>query len=319
MPELILHQVPIGSSHCEKMKLIFGFKGLRWRAVALSPVMPRPDLAPVLTAGYRKTPVLQVGADVYCDTRAIVGYVERNHPEPTLYPKGARGLCEAISRWIEPRWFVTATMFARFRGPEDVQGLFGGSVDLGRFVQDRTQLLAGSQWDVARDIRRLFPYALDQLSVYLRFVEGLLANGPYLAGGELSIADFSAYHPLWMLRRPPAIELLEHFPRVLAWMERVSQIGYGDSAPMSSQEALAIAREARPGAEGLGFDDATGRKPGDLVIVAPDDYGLAEANGELVAATRDEIAILHRDARVGEVCVHFPRVGFQILPAEAAR
>jgi hypothetical protein len=66
MSELILHHYPT-SPFAEKARLLLGFKGLSWRSVHISPVMPKPDLT-ALTGGYRKTPVLQIGADIYCDT-----------------------------------------------------------------------------------------------------------------------------------------------------------------------------------------------------------------------------------------------------------
>ena len=36
--------------------------------------MPKPDLTP-LTGGYRRIQVLQVGADVFCDTQVILAEV----------------------------------------------------------------------------------------------------------------------------------------------------------------------------------------------------------------------------------------------------
>ena len=49
-----------------------------------------PDLV-VLTGGYSKTPVLQIGADIYCDTKRIADELETRFPQPTLYPDGATG------------------------------------------------------------------------------------------------------------------------------------------------------------------------------------------------------------------------------------
>lgn len=43
MSELILHNYPT-SPFAEKARLLLGFKGLSWRSVKISPVMPKPDL-----------------------------------------------------------------------------------------------------------------------------------------------------------------------------------------------------------------------------------------------------------------------------------
>ena len=73
MPEIILHHYPM-SPFAEKVRLILGFKGLHWSSVHIPNIMPKPDLT-ALTGGYRKTPVLQIGADIYCDTALIADVI----------------------------------------------------------------------------------------------------------------------------------------------------------------------------------------------------------------------------------------------------
>ena len=81
MSDLILHHYPT-SPFAEKARLMLGFKNLAWRGVEIPPIAPKPDLTP-LTGGYRRTPVLQDGADVWCDTRLIARELERRVPSPT--------------------------------------------------------------------------------------------------------------------------------------------------------------------------------------------------------------------------------------------
>jgi uncharacterized protein (DUF433 family) len=51
------------------------------------------------------------------------------------------------------------------------------------------------------------------------------------------------------------------------------------------------------------------------VGVTPDeDGGDPVVTGRLHILTRDCVAVLREDERVGEVCVHFPRVGYRITP-----
>jgi len=56
--------------------------------------MPEPNLT-ALTVGYRKTPVLQIGADIYCDSQLIMRELERQYPTPSFYPAG-RGAADAL-------------------------------------------------------------------------------------------------------------------------------------------------------------------------------------------------------------------------------
>ena len=69
MAELIFHHYP-NSPFSEKIRLIFGLKHLAWRSVLIPVILPKPDVV-ALTGGYRKTPVLQIGADIYCDSALI--------------------------------------------------------------------------------------------------------------------------------------------------------------------------------------------------------------------------------------------------------
>jgi len=104
MSELILHHYP-QSPFAEKARLLLGFKGLSWRSVLISPVMPKPDLI-ALTGGYRKTPVLQIGADIYCDTALIAHRLEQEKPGRRCFPKAwnwsPRGSPPGPIRWCSP-------------------------------------------------------------------------------------------------------------------------------------------------------------------------------------------------------------------------
>ena len=81
--------------------MVLGMKGLAWRSVEIPRLPPKPDLMP-LTGGYRQTPVLQVGADIYCDSRRIIAEIDRRHPEPTLYPGGEPGWGELFDLRADP-------------------------------------------------------------------------------------------------------------------------------------------------------------------------------------------------------------------------
>ena len=92
---VILHHFP-QSPFSEKIRLIFGLKKIAWTSVLIARIMPRPDLMP-MTGGYRRTPVMQIGADIYCDTQCIIRELERRFREPTLFPEACRGLASATA------------------------------------------------------------------------------------------------------------------------------------------------------------------------------------------------------------------------------
>ena len=69
MSKIYLHHYP-ASTFSEKIRALFGYLDLEWHSVETSVIMPRPLLMP-LSGGYRRIPVAQIGADVYCDTKII--------------------------------------------------------------------------------------------------------------------------------------------------------------------------------------------------------------------------------------------------------
>ena len=81
-----LHHYP-ASPFSEKIRALLGYLGLAWHSVETSIIMPRPLLLP-LSGGYRRVPVAQIGADVYCDTAIIARAIAEHAGDETLYAAG---------------------------------------------------------------------------------------------------------------------------------------------------------------------------------------------------------------------------------------
>jgi glutathione S-transferase len=302
MSELILHHYDI-SPYAEKIRLIMGMKRLAWRAVEIPITMPKPDLT-ALTGGYRLTPVLQVGADIYCDTKVIARRLERECPKPTLYPAGFEASGRGLAFWGETL-FMDIVLIG-----------FGMGIFPPDFVADRQKMVPGG---VNQElVRALIPSKTDEIRAKVQLIDQQLADGRvFLLGHDSSLADFAVYHPLWALRTLGVTErLLEPFQAVHGWMERVSAFRHGTPTAMTSADALAVARAAQPTtAAGVDAGDLNGRKVGDRIRAFPEPYGRDPVEGELVSADAHEIALRRTDERAGEVVVHFPREGFVVLPA----
>ena len=69
LSEIILHHYS-ESPFAEKIRAILGFKRLNYRSVLVPMMLPKPDVI-ALTGGYRRTPILQIGSDIYCDTALV--------------------------------------------------------------------------------------------------------------------------------------------------------------------------------------------------------------------------------------------------------
>ena len=110
MTDLILHHYPM-SPFAQKIRLALGYKRLAWRSVLIPAVMPKPDVV-ALTGGYRRTPVLQVGADIYCDTALVCDVLEHVQPEPMLYPPALRGVARVFAQWADTTLFWAAMAYS---------------------------------------------------------------------------------------------------------------------------------------------------------------------------------------------------------------
>lgn len=228
MADLILHHYDT-SPFSEKVKKLLAHKGVAWRAVEQPTIMPKPQLLP-LTGGYRRIPVLQIGADVYCDSQLIARVLERLHPEPTLYPGGSEGACHAFSLWAD-RMFFLATVPLLF-------ALIGEHVPQA-FIDDRSKLMGGRA-DFA-EVPKQAPMAREHCRADAALLEAQLADGrPFLFGQQFSLADAACYHPVWFLRNfPGAADVFNEFPRLLAWADRVQAMGQGPTPGHGSRRGPA--------------------------------------------------------------------------------
>jgi glutathione S-transferase len=300
---IILHHFE-ESPFSEKIRVIFGLKQLDWTSVVISRIMPRPDLMP-LTGGYRRTPVMQIGADIYCDTQCIIRELERRFPEPTLFPYGNEGLAWASAMWTDRSFFQNTVNL--------VFGMLADRVPA-NFIADREQL-RGAKFDVAA-MTAAIPQMRDQFRAHVGWIEAQLGDGrPWLNGSKAGLFDVNAYMNVWYVREnlANAEDMLAEFGRTRAWEARMREVGHGRRTDISPAAALELAARASSlTAELSDPADPSGRKPGDLVTVTPDDYGKVAVQGEIVALSAQHIAIRRHDPRAGEVVVHFPRAGFLV-------
>lgn len=304
MAGLILHHYP-QSPVSEKVRVVLGIKGLAWRSVIIPRLPPKPLLMP-LTGGYRLTPVLQVGADIYCDSQCIIREIDRRHPEPTLFPGGAHGMAWGVGRWTDGPLFTQAIAL-----------VFGdaGEAMPADFTADRGPLYFGSGFDVKELVRRL-PETLAQLRGQLCWMDERLAGRDFMLGARPGLPDAYCYYIVWFIRGrySKGPEFLAEFKNVVQWEARIRAIGHGRPAEIAAEAALAEATAARPAEPAAGDGvDPTGVRPGDAVIVTSlDTPGAGAVSGRVVRLARDEIAVARADGRVGDVVVHFPRVGYRL-------
>jgi len=304
MSDIILHHY-WESPYAEKIRRILGFKGLAWRSVIIPMIMPKPDLT-ALTGGYRKTPVMQIGADIYCDTDLIARTIDRLHPEPSLFPDGSAALSYLLGPWQQEIFWLAV-------------GAVGTSAPVfpPGFVEDRAGMIEGGL-SVER-MMRAAPARREQLRAKLDLLDSHLRERQFVLGSRPSLADFSLFHPVFVLRMVPQTStILEPYPHLRTWMERIDAFGHGTITEMTSSDAVTLARDSTPATRpSVDPGEPNGLAPGDAVEIVHESFGRDPVAGELVAASVHEFAIRRRDERAGEVVVHFPREHYMVRRASA--
>jgi glutathione S-transferase len=304
MTDLILHHFEI-SPFGEKIRAILGYKKLAWRSVLVPLVMPKPDVV-ALTGGYRRTPFLQIGADIYCDTALIARVLEARAPQPTLYPAD-QPLAVPFAQWADATLFWIASVFAA--QPAGAAVLFDNDMAaMKSFGADRAALTAGFGRPSLQDAIALLPAQLAALDAQLS------RGGPFLFGAQPSIADFATMHSLWMVRLAKQDGVFAAHAALCAWLDRMAAFGHaarGTREEIDSAQAIAIAAAATPQPV-AGVPAGGGFEPGQPVTVAASDYGTEAVVGTLVSLSPHETVIARDDARAGRVQVHFPRQGYQL-------
>lgn len=304
---VVLHHYS-GSNYAEKARLMLGLKGLEWKSVIIPDVMPKPDLV-ALTGGYSKTPVLQIDADVYCDTKRIADELEARWPTPTLFPGGRKGVADIIQYWADGAMTLAGGRYLIGRSHENWRP---------EFHADRAAL-----WGVPIDLERMARSAeryRQQLVVYLEWLTDMLADGrTFLSGEQPGLVDISCHHILWFLHTggDKATDVLIPYENIRAWLDRVTAIGHGKITEIDATDALAIAHDATPASEAFVTpDNREGLKPGDKVSVQAEIAGRDAVVGKLHVLTHLHVAVQVQGEQVGEVAVHFPRVGYVVKRAE---
>ncbi|OYY79225.1 MAG: hypothetical protein B7Y43_01975 [Sphingomonas sp. 28-62-20] len=301
MTDLILHHYS-RSPYAELVRRALGIKGAAWCSVIIPNMAPKPELTP-LTGGYRKTPVLQIGADIYCDTAIAIDAIEAFQPQPTLFPAPLGRLGALVAMQAGGATFSQAVGSA--------MAVVADQID-DAFFEDRKALFGMDR----ERMKKAAPHQTAQFTGWLAKLEDALADGRAFLGGDApGYADCAAGMNVWFQAGMGLKEArLAPFPHVAAWIARCDAIEHGQRTDMTAQAALDVALAASPTATAQ-IDDDCGFTQGQPVAIRTEDPGADTVTGTLLRCTARDIVLLRDDPRVGTVAVHFPRIGQILRPA----
>ena len=288
------------SPYAEKVRLLAGCLCVSWQSVEV-PIQPPRDQLAILAGGYRRIPVMQCGADIFCDTAIICDEV-RSRSERNLAP--CSEVASALAQRAEGDVF-----FAAIRQGSPLKTAIGLTMMLGftgmlAFAKDRASFAQGhapaaQKSDVARSV----------FSSFLRDLDEVLGCQYYLGGNAPCLSDFCCYHPIFLARGFKSIKEATLPAGVKAWMERIAGLGWGQYTAISSDDAMAAAKMLEPRA--LPEVGAKHSDVGQRVKIIPSDTGRVPVTGTLVSKSETRIIVARRSEEVGLCHVHFPVSGFE--------
>jgi glutathione S-transferase len=284
--------------------MAMGLKGMAWQSVMIPRIAPKPDLA-VLTGGYIRTPVLQIGADIYCDTAAIMRALEAHSPSPSFFPAPLGALHSIVANWAGGPQFRAHVGAAMGTMPE-------GALDAG-FIADRK---ARFGLDISQ-LGKAAPQLAAQTRVAALWLSQTLADGRAFIGGDAAgHGDLALASNIWFVRNIPFAranaDAILGLPHVEGWFARITGMGHGTPTEITGQAAIEQAAASTPLAVGGSIEAPFIH--GQPVKIQTEGSGDAPVEGTLLKADSSGITIARTHEKAGKVHVHFPRLGQFILP-----
>ena len=144
----------------------------------------------------------------------VPDFLERQFPNPTIYPDGTRALTKALENWAHYRleeivWRYVVTDF-----PKTFKD------DLERWVFVELQELKRGPMELMESRRPAFKADME---AHLQILEEMLTQQRFLLSQKPSLADFATFGALSPLSYS-GNSLPEKFPRLQAWNRLIDQI-----------------------------------------------------------------------------------------------
>lgn len=206
-----------GSPPCWRVMLAMEVKGLSYASTRFDNAkgeQKNPEFLKINPRGH--VPVLKNGETVICESLAILAYLDKAHPEPSLFGETP---VQTGAIWQQILEFDAAM-------PGPIRAI-------------TRPVFRGKTPEQADSIRE----AADTVRPNVAALNDQLENTPYLSGNTLGAADIALYPPLMQLMRAAGREealaldlglapLAECFPAMARWCQRIEALpGYERAYP----------------------------------------------------------------------------------------
>lgn len=301
--QIILHQIK-RSAYSEKIRLMLDMSGLDWLRVDAPAHTNKREVQRILVDGYsRRLPLLQVGADLYCDTDVITHQLSLMS-DIQSFSKENLGNNQSLA--IELEKDVFRVFLGSIPPAQLLKAYFKDYTfkDFSGFLIGRVQSFKGVDLPT-------MPYkvALEKKEVYLKKFDEMLKNQMFLLDdNQPCIVDYSLYHHVWYQEINNNIHTIEPYKNIMRWFALMKSKRRALAKEVSGQEALLIAKESQP--QAIPHRMLESKRLGQVVTLRPNDYAgqaTLPVTGIVVGEDDHKIILKRESKETGIIHVHFPK------------
>ena len=302
----ILHHYD-ASPFSRKAQKMLGIKNLSWLSVEMPMTAPKPDIQR-LTGGYRGTPVLQVGANLYVDNGAIAIALDSLYPHAPRLTYPDKHLFQAgIARWADA--LFEPVLRAAI-------GLYAPSWDE-QFRRDREAVFPHLNFEQLP--LQLPNYYATILALVTELDAHIAGTGGFIDGGQPNVSDVHCWGILWFVLAglPDVAQSMIGLEALHRWYSKMEALGVGQREEGSYDVAWGAVREGQ--AQVLAMDDpsAIDDSPvtewlGRDVAVHAESADRGSIIGCLRTVTQHYFVLTVTQQEGVLTQVHLPRVGYRI-------
>ena len=274
-----------------------GFFEKEWYSLRVKSSPPRLVIDKLVN-GYRKIPIAQEDADIYCDSKLIS---REFFNSLSLIPDSKE---DKQSEVFENDIFKACLNSI---SPVKLLSAFFRLLDFSEFLKTTKDRLGAAK--EFNDYRMHKSEALFAWSTHLKELNRQLESD-FILGKNPSYLDFCAYHLIWFHIKITNENLSDELELLIKWYERMEAFGHGSYEEVTEEFAFQEAKRSMP--KEIRADQEHSKYIGKEVFISPSDYMKNKTKGMLVGAT-DYSWILSRDnSEYGLVHIHFPKRGFEL-------
>jgi glutathione S-transferase len=199
MSEFVIHSVP-GSPFGRAVLVALEEKGVRYR---LAPIAPGKTRTPAYLGlhPFGRVPVIEHGGFTLYETQAIIRYIDRSLPQPSLTPADSQAAARMDQLMNVNDWYL-------FQGVNNVIGFQ-------RIVAPRALGLTPDEAAIGA--------AMPKAHIVFNELARLLGDGAFFTGNSISLADVLLAPQIDFLRQTPEWEpLVSHHANLRAWLDRMN-------------------------------------------------------------------------------------------------